>query len=131
MMYNRSEIMKRAWEIKKDNVKKFGKKPNSYTGIFWRSFGDCLKRAWEEAKKEVKMSETRKANAERQAEEQSEQEAAQNEIVYIIPGWLAYEKEIFGIEPTNVRRSAIERETAKAFKAYGVWFPKSQCQKVA
>lgn len=127
MMYNREQIMKRAWELKKANIKKFGKKPNNYTGIFWKSFSDCLKQAWAEAKTEIRMAEIRKAEASKAVAEQTEQ----NEIVYIIPNWLAYEKEIFGINPTNVKRSAIERETAKAFKAYGVWFPKSQCQRVA
>lgn len=39
MKYNKSEIMRRAWEIKKANA----------TNIF----GLCLKMAWEEAKAEV------------------------------------------------------------------------------
>lgn len=43
--YNRSEIMKRAWQLKG----------------FWKSmsFGHCLSRAWSEAKKQVAFAEKR------------------------------------------------------------------------
>lgn len=44
MRYNRSEIMKRAWEIRK-----------SYSSRAL-TFGQCLKRAWEEAKTKYQNS---------------------------------------------------------------------------
>lgn len=43
MKYNRSNIMKRAWEMKK----LFGER---------RSFGYCLRRAWAEAKEEAEQN---------------------------------------------------------------------------
>lgn len=131
MKYNKREIMKRAWELKDANVKKFGFVRTEYNRTNFRTFGECLKEAWDEAKYEMKLDEIREANRKRrEAEAEKAASNSGSEIAYTIPNWLAYEKDIMGIRPTNVRKSDVERETAKAFRAYGIWFPKSQCKAV-
>ena len=129
MKYNRSKIMKRAWELKDANVKKFGFVRTEYNSTFFRTFGECLKEAWDEAKYEMELDKIREANQKRREAEKATSNS-DSEIAYIIPNWLAYEKDIMGIRPTNVKKSDVERETAKAFRAYGIWFPKSQCKAV-
>lgn len=50
--------------------------------------------------------------------------------VYIIPEWLMHEKSLFGVRSNIIKSATIEKETAKAFRVYGEWFPKSQCDKI-
>ena len=48
MKYNRSEIMKAAWMLYRMNKKVVEK--------YRKSFSECLKRAWERAKEEIKAA---------------------------------------------------------------------------
>ena len=70
-----------------------------------KTFAECLRNAWALAKE--------KANPMVNA--------------YVIPNWMMYEKELFGVRPNVVKETMIERETKKAFKVYGEWIPKSVC----
>lgn len=90
MKYNKSEIMKQAWQIKRTWKER-------------KTFGECLKMSWNMAKEKLTVE------------------------AYVVPTWLMHEKELWGVRPNVIKVTVIERETRKAFKAYGEWFPKSQC----
>lgn len=121
--YNRSEIMKRAWEMKKRNTMRVGKIINDYNRLAFRTFASCLKQAWDEAK------EAEKIRARKEAEAAKAAAAKKVEYVWIIPNWIMHEKELLGIRSNIVKQEAIERETVKAFRVYGEWIPKSVCER--
>ena len=98
MKYNKSEIMKRAWEIKRYQEKHLVEK-------YRESFGECLKRAWAEAKEKA------------------------NPMVwaYVVPMWKWQEAGLFGVRSNIVKETQIEKESKKAFRVYGEWIPKCIC----
>ena len=114
MKYNRSEIMKKAWEMRRLSVR-------NLKGSKWEPtpFAECLRRAWREAKEAVRIAAMVAENK-------------KYEWGYIIPLWLLKEKEICRYDrivngECFIPESKIERSTKKAFRVYGEWFPMSQC----
>ena len=118
MKYNRSEIMKRAWDIKNANIRLAGRKPTAYNASAFMTFGKCLAQAWAEAKRAIEK-------AEREAQKANEVETV---WAYEVPLWKWHEAELFGVRDNIVKMSQIEKETKKAFKVYGEWIPKSICE---
>lgn len=114
MKYNRSEIMKAAWEMKRSNIRLAGKVRNEYNKSAFMTFGQCLANAWAKAKREAMLA----AAAE---------QAAKTTRAWVIPNWMMYEKELFGVRSNTVKVSEIEKETNKAFRIRGQWVPKSVC----
>ena len=55
-MYNKSEIMKRAWELYKND------RANKWSRNLYRNFGEALKSAWATAKHEIKAEQEARAN---------------------------------------------------------------------
>ena len=104
--YNLAKIMKKAWEIKKTSILKFGKSKA-------KDFASCLRSAWKIAKEG--MLGAKKTTIKTTV------------YTYIIPDWIMYEKELFGIRCPKVKKEDFEEETKKAFKIYGEWIPKSVC----
>lgn len=120
MKYNMSSIMKRAWEVKKNNIARVGKQLTAYNRSGFMTFGECLSQAWTEAKREL-------AKASR-AIAQAAAAVTKKVMVYVVPNWLMHEKECFGIFSNIVTPDKIQRETRKAFMYHETWFPKSMCE---
>lgn len=120
----RAMIMKNAWEIYRSVVR--------IQHLAHRErLSAAMKMAWANAKFEAKCTGKKfTVNAQSEVVEQEKAvEVKRTVSAYVIPSWLMYEKELFGMGVNNVVRfDKVERETAKAFRMYGEWFPKSQCE---
>lgn len=127
----RSEIMKKAWELYA-TVSRIAHLAHR------KRFSEALKMAWSNAKfsakitgKEFRIMSAAEAQAEAEkiaAKKAEEQKKAATVRVYTIPNWLMHEKELFGIRSNIVKATDFEKETVKAFRYCGAWFPKSQCE---
>lgn len=122
----RAMIMKSAWE-------KYRSVGRIQHLAHRERLSAAMKMAWECAKFEAKCTGKKFTvnNAQSEAVEQAVEavEVKRTVNAYVIPNWLMYEKELFGMGRSNVVRfDEVERETAKAFRMYGEWFPKSQCK---
>ena len=100
MKYNRSAIMKKAHKFYTES-----KLMATVDVRYAKTFSECLKQSWAQAK-----------------------EAANPTVkAYVVPNWKMHEVALFGVRSNVIKETEIERETAKAFKAFGEWFPKSIC----
>lgn len=118
----RAMIMKNAWEIYRSVVR--------IQHLAHRErLSEALKLAWKNAKFDAKCTGKKfTVNAQSEVEQVEKVEVKRTVNAYVIPTWLMYEKELFGMGVSNlVRFDKVERETTKAFRMYGEWFPKSQC----
>lgn len=121
----RAMIMKSAWEKYRSVVR--------IQHLAHRArLSAAMKMAWECAKFAAKCTGKKfTVNAQSEVVEQVEKavEVKRTVNAYVIPNWLMQEKDLFGMGRSNVVRfDKVERETAKAFKMYNEWFPKSQCE---
>ena len=124
-MMTRAMIMKSAWEKYRTVVR--------IQHLSHREkLSAAMKMAWECAKFAAKcIGKKFTVNAQSETVEQVEKAVEVKKTVdaYVIPEWLMHEKELFYMGRSNVVRfDKVERETAKAFRMYGEWFPKSQCE---
>ena len=121
----RAMIMKKAWEIYRKNL--------TIMHLAHRDrLSAAMKMAWSNAKFAAKCTGkkfTVKAQSEVVEQVEKAVEVKRTVNAYVIPNWLMQEKDLFGMGRSNVVRfDTVERETAKAFKMYNEWFPKSQCE---
>ncbi len=116
-MFNKSEIMRRAWELKKLNEIKFGKKLAAYNKRDFLTFGACLRIAWTEAKKAARIAANRAKLA---AEELA------NPKTFTVAGWFVAREEMHA---SKFDASSIKKETKKAILVHDanglIWVPKS------
>lgn len=123
----RAQIMKDAWKIYR-TVVRISHLPHR------EKISAALKMAWKNAKfaaKTARKAFTLKAETETETVETKPVavEAKKTVKAYVIPMWLMQEKDLYYMgRPNVVKFENIERETAKAFRVYGEWFPKSQCE---
>ena len=121
----KAQIMRNAWNFYRTIVR-FSNLPHK------ERISAALKLAWNNAKKEAKITgktfKLSNSTDEQPATTQPRVEVKKTVKAYVIPMWLMQEKDLYYMgRPNVVRFDAIERETAKAFRVYGEWFPKSQC----
>lgn len=125
MKYNRTEIMKRAWEIRNQDLHLYRKEA-------CKPFGVCLKWAWDEARSAMKA----KNSLSRYIidDEQKAETAPINKVEW---GWKiplnwVIEKEVYNYRMVNgtpfFNEDMVEASTKKAVKIQGAWFPKSVCE---
>ncbi len=116
-MHNKSEIMRRAWELKKRNEIKFGKTLAVYNKRDFLTFGACLRIAWDEAKKAARIAANRAKLA---AEELA------NPKTFTVAGWFVAREEMHA---NKFDASSIKKETKKAILVHDanglIWIPKS------
>ena len=123
----RAQIMKDAWKIYR-TVVRISHLPHR------EKMSAAMKMAWKNAKfaaKTARKAFTLKAETETEAVETKPVAVETKKTVkaYVIPMWLMQEKDLYYMgRPNVVKFENIERETAKAFRVYGEWFPKSQCE---
>lgn len=122
----RAEIMKNAWKLYRTIVR-FSSLPHK------ERISAAMKLAWKNAKFDSK-NKNQKFHLTKESETKTEQiatvkvETKKTVKAYVIPMWLMQEKDLYYMgRPNVVKFENIERETAKAFRVYGEWFPKSQC----
>jgi hypothetical protein len=124
----RSEILKDAWNIYRTNTR--------FINLAHRErLSAAMALAWKNAKFSAKCRH-QEFHLTTESEikviaEQPEAETKKTVTVkaYVIPMWLMQEKDLYYMgRPNVVKFENIERETAKAFRVYGEWFPKSQCE---
>ena len=122
----RAEIMKNAWKFYRTIVR-FSNLPHR------ERISAAMKMAWKNAKftskcKNQEFHLTKKNETKTEQTVTIKVETKKTIKAYVIPMWLMQEKDLYYMgRPNIVRFDAIERETAKAFRVYGEWFPKSQC----
>ncbi len=123
----RAQIMKNAWKIYR-TVVRISHLPHR------EKMSAAMKMAWANAKFAAKATGkafTLKAETETETVEAKPVAVETKKTVkaYVIPMWLMQEKDLYYMgRPNVVKFENIERETAKAFRVYGEWFPKSQCE---